>query len=141
VHATTGRVVNEAFTEEIPALQALPLIVFGSVLKLERRISHEGMVSVGGNFYSVPDATRRRVVEVHSLADEVHIFEDDKLIACHPVLHGRRQRSLLTGHRKATAKRLIGPSPAIYGDHVTRRPLDIYERVGKRLAASGSIAA
>ena len=141
VHATTGRVVNEAFAEEIPALQALPLIAFGSVLKLERRISHEGMVSVGGNFYSVPDATRRRVVEVHSLTDEVHIFEDDKLIACHPVLHGRRQRSLLTGHRKATAKRLIGPSPAIYGDHVTRRPLDIYERVGKRLAASGSIAA
>jgi hypothetical protein len=25
------------------------------VLKLERRLSHEGMVRVGGNLYSVPD--------------------------------------------------------------------------------------
>ena len=27
--------------------------------KLERRVSHEGMVSVGGNLYSVPDGTAR----------------------------------------------------------------------------------
>jgi DNA replication protein DnaC len=64
VHATTGRVVNEAFAEEKPTLLLLPLIPFGAVLKLDRRISCEGMVSVGGNYYSVPDATRRRVVEV-----------------------------------------------------------------------------
>jgi hypothetical protein len=42
------------------------LVPFRAVLKLERRVSHEGMVSVGGNLYSVPDATRKRVVEVHS---------------------------------------------------------------------------
>ncbi len=38
----------------------LPLAPFGSVPKLERRVSHEGMVSVGGNLYSVPDATRSK---------------------------------------------------------------------------------
>ena len=76
IHATTRRVVNEAFAEERPSLRSLPLAPFRSVLKLERRISREGMVSVGGNFYSVPDATRRRVVEVHTLAEEVRIFED-----------------------------------------------------------------
>jgi hypothetical protein len=48
---------------------------FRSVLKLERRVSHEGMVSVGGNLYSVPDATRKRIVEVHTLANEVQIAE------------------------------------------------------------------
>ena len=37
----------------------------GRCLKLERRVSHEGMVSVGGNLYSVPDTTRRRVLDVH----------------------------------------------------------------------------
>lgn len=41
------------------------------MLRLEWRISREGLVSVGGNFYSVPDATRRRVVEVHTLADRL----------------------------------------------------------------------
>jgi len=59
VHATTGRVVAEAFAEEQPQLQPLPLVPFRSVLRLERRVSHEGMVSVGGNYYSVPDTTRR----------------------------------------------------------------------------------
>src|SRR5258705_6796277 len=71
VHATTQCVVNEAFAAEQPQLGALPLASFRSVLKLERRVSHEGMVSVGGNFYSVPDATRKRIVEVHTLANEV----------------------------------------------------------------------
>ena len=60
----------------------------------------KGMVSVGGNLYSVPDATRRRVVEVHTLADEVRIFEDGALIATHPVLEGRNQRRVAPGHRK-----------------------------------------
>ena len=100
VHATTRRVVTEAFAEEQPILRPLPLAPFRSVLRLERRISREGMVSVGGNFYSVPDATRRRVVEVHTLADEIRIFEDGELIAAHPVLEGRHQRRVAPGHRK-----------------------------------------
>jgi transposase len=73
-HATTQRVVNEAFAEEKPSLKPLPLAPFRAVLRLERRVSHEGMVSVGGNFYSVPDATRRRAVEVHTLPEEIRIF-------------------------------------------------------------------
>lgn len=72
---------------------------FGSVLKLERR-THKGMVSVGGNPYSVPDTTRKRVVEVHTLADEIRIFEDGALIAIHPVLEGRGRRRVAPGHRK-----------------------------------------
>jgi Mu transposase-like protein len=40
----------------------LPLAPYRAVLKLERRVSHEGMVSVGGNLYSVPDTTRRRIL-------------------------------------------------------------------------------
>ena len=76
VHATTQRVVNEAFAEEKPALKPLPLAPYRAVLKLERRVSHEGMVSVGGNLYSVPDTTRRRILDVHVFADEIRIFEN-----------------------------------------------------------------
>lgn len=141
VHASTGRVVNEAFAEEQPTLQLLPLIPFGAVLKLERRISHEGMVSVGGNYYSVPDATRRRVVEVHSLADEIHIFEDNRLIARHPLLEGRRQRSLLEGHRRQYRPKDENPVPhGFTGELVTRRSLDFYAAIGQQLAASGATA-
>jgi transposase len=139
VHATTRRVVNDAFVEE--KLQPLALVPFSAVLKLERRVSHEGMVSVGGNFYSVPDATRKRVVEVHSLADEIRIFEADRLIAVHPVLEGRHQRRLAPGHRKMPTQRAMAEAAAIpigrAGDVVAHRSLDFYEAVARRLAAEG----
>ena len=141
VHATTQRVVNEAFAEEKPLLKLLPLAPFRSLLKLERRVSHEGMVSVGGNLYSVPDATRKRVVEVHTLADEVQIFEDGTLIAAHPVLEGRNQRRVAPGHCKMA--RIADPhrdKPVLIlrtGDVVATRPLDFYQAVGRRLACQG----
>ena len=138
VHATTGRVVMEAFAEEHSFLRPLPLAPFRSVLRLERRISRDGMVSVGGNFYSVPDATRRRVVEVHSLADEIRIFEEGELIAAHPVLEGRRQRRVAPGHRKsmpATHRWGSEASPISRpGDVVAQRSLAFYDAVARHLA-------
>lgn len=112
------------------------------MLKLERRVSHEGMVSVGGNLYSVPDTTRKRVVEVHTLAAEIQIFEDGRLIANHPVLEGRNQRRTAPGHRRIQAamlKRRAGdpPTPGEHGGTVSRRPLDIYAAIGRRLAEGG----
>jgi transposase len=140
VHATTRRIVNEAFAEE--KLQPLPAVPFCAVLKLERRVSHEGMVSVGGNLYSVPDATRKRVVEVHSLADEIRIFEAGRLIAVHPVLEGRHQRRLAPGHRKMPTRRAMLEAAATpigrAGDIVARRSLDFYEAVARRLATEGT---
>jgi Mu transposase, C-terminal domain len=142
LHATTQRVVNEAFAEERPLLKPLPLVPFNAVLKLERRVSHEGMVSVGGNLYSVPDATRRRVVEVHTLADEIRIFEDGRLIAAHAVLEGRHQRRVAPGHRKTPSIPRNGTAhePVLLGragDVVARRSLDFYDAVARRLAVDG----
>src|SRR3954471_24768215 len=115
-HPTTGRIVLEHFAEEKPYLKALPAMPFTVVLAFDRRITRDGMVSVGGNLYSVPDSTRRRVVEVHTLASEIRILEDDKLIAVHPVLEGRGQRRIAGGHRTApppgnstTAREMVPP--------------------------------
>jgi len=132
-HATTRRIVNEAFAEEKPYLKPLPLAPFRAVLRLERRISHEGMVSVGGNFYSVPDATRRRTVEVHTLAEEIRIFEDGALIAAHPVLEGCHQRRVAPGHRRSGEQRRRG-NAAQTGEVIVPRPLAFYDAVGRRLA-------
>jgi transposase len=142
VHSTTRRVVNEAFAEERGHLRPLPLAPFRAVLRLERRISRDGMVSVGGNLYSVPDATRRRVVEVHTLANEVQIFEDGSLIAAHAVLEGRNQRRVAPGHRKPmVGHRSWGPEAGVVlgrnGDVVAQRSLDIYDAVARRLAQGG----
>lgn len=140
VHGTTQRVVTEHFIEERTRLQPLPALAFDAVLRLERRISHDGMVSVAQNFYSVPDGTRKRVVEVQMSPTQVRLYEAGTLIAVHPLLEGRHQRSLLRGHRTvhrdasapATGAEVVALSRP--GQRVARRPLAVYETVGQRLA-------
>ena len=139
VHATTLRVVSEHFAEERPRLQPLPAGPFQAVLRLERRVTKDGMVSGDGNFYSVPDTTRRRPVEVHSTANEVRILEQGAVIAVHPVIDGRGQRRITAGHRTTpppvnsqTPRQGLPPSRS--GDVVALRPLSFYDAVGKRLA-------
>ncbi|MBP0447928.1 IS21 family transposase, partial [Roseomonas sp. SSH11] len=144
LHGTTGRIVAEHFAEERPSLRPLPAGPFNAVLRLERRISHEGMISVGGNLYSVPDGTRRRPVEVQVTASEVHILEDGRLVAVHPVLEGRGRRRIAEGHRtlppphNSTTPRQGGrssPPPPPDTAGVAPRSLAIYEAIGRRLAA------
>lgn len=138
VHGTTHRVVAEHFLEERPTLQALLAGLFNGVIRLERRVSHEGLVSVGGNYYSVPDRTRKRTLEVHSLAHEIRIYEQGELLAVHPVLEGRRRTSLLPGHRRS-GKRKPQTGRALPSSNagVARRPLSFYDQVAKRLADVG----
>ena len=134
-HATTLRVVDEAFAAEQPSLKPLPAIPYDAVLTVERRVSHEGMVAVAGNFYSVPDTTRKRVLEVQNHTHEVRIFEDGQLIARHPVLEGKKQRRVDPAHRKA---------PPIHREKqettpgIARRSLEFYGAVGERMAAQGA---
>ena len=113
------------------------------MLKLERRVTHEGLVSVSGNLYSVPDRTRR-VVEVHQLADEIQIYDAGRLVAVHPVLEGRRQYLIAPGHRRGPS--IVRPdrgSPqgstvlGRAGDVIARRSLEFYAAVGRRLAEGG----
>jgi transposase len=145
-HATTGRIVLEHFAEEKPYLKALPAMPFTLVLTLDRRVTREGMVSVGGNLYSVPDCTRRRVVEVHTLANEIRILEDDKLIAVHPVLEGRGKRRIAGGHRTApppansTIARETPPPTAPAGAIIAPRSLAFYDAVARRLAGEAGRA-
>jgi hypothetical protein len=114
------------------------------VLQLERRITRDGMISVGNNLYSVPDSTRRRPVEVHQLPDEIQIFEDGRLIAAHAILEGSNRRVVAPGHRflftpgnearKFIQGGRISPPPLRAGEKVHRRPLEVYAEIGERLA-------
>ena len=143
-HATTNEIVAEAFAMERPQLKPLPAGPYKAVLQLERRITRDGMVSVGGNLYSVPDSTRRRPVEVHQLADEIQIFEEGRLIAAHAILEGSNLRVVAAGHRFLStagndARKLISgarvrPPLLRAGENVQRRPLEIYAAVADRLA-------
>lgn len=142
-HATTRRVVAEPFADERPHLKPLPAGPFQAVLRLDRRVTRDGMISVGANLYSVPDSTRRRAVEVQTLAHEVRILDAGEVIAVHPVLEGHGQRRLAAGHRiprpiaaRQQTTRMEAPIPVRPGEQVARRPLAFYAAVGERLAAN-----
>lgn len=140
-HGTTRRIVVEAFAQEQSKLQRLPGVPFNAVLSLQRRVSRDGMVCVQGNAYSVPDTTTRRVVEVHTLADEIRIYDGDRLIAAHPVLEGRGQRLVAPGHRRwppppSGQRRRAGTTTRLVptGQTVSRRDLTVYDHIGRELA-------
>jgi len=141
LHGTTQRVVAEAFAAEQSELQSLPSGPFDELLKLERRVSHDGLVSIGGNYYSVPDRTRR-VVEVHQLPDQIRILDQGRIVATHPVLEGRRQSRVDPVHRHGSVKR-TSRQPAQdlivgrIGQHVAQRSLAVYQEIGERLALVG----
>ena len=147
-HATTRRVVCEHFADERPHLKPLPAGLFQAVLRLDRRVTRDGMVSVGGNLYSVPDGTRRRAVEVQTLAHEVRILDAGEVGAVHPVLEGHGGRCLSAGHRVAHPAAIRSPAPCAEapipgraGEQVAHRPLAVYAAIGERLAAGASTAA
>lgn len=130
IHATTRRVVEEHFAEEQPALTTHPAMPYSAVLTIERRVSREGMVSVGGNLYSVPDTTRKRLLDVQSHPQEIRIFENGVLIAVHPVLDGKNQRRVDPAHRKAPPAAMVETAPL----GISVRPLSFYDAVARRLA-------
>jgi transposase len=141
IHGTTQRVVAEAFAAERPELQTLPEHRFDAVLKLERRVSHDGFVAIGGNYYSVPDRTRR-VVEVQQLPDLIRILDLGNIVAEHRVLEGRKQYCIDRSHRTGGIARPRAGIPAgitlgRIGDHVPLRSLAIYEAIGSQLANGG----
>jgi hypothetical protein len=62
------------------------------MLKLERRLSHEGMVERERQSLQRPRHHASSGPHVHVFADEIRIFEDGALIATDAPLEGRDQR-------------------------------------------------
>ena len=120
VHATTHRIVDEAFAEADRARNRYRRSPNNAVLKVVRRVSRGGMVSVRGNLYSVPDTTRRRTLKVEHHATELRILEDGQLVNRYPVLECKPQRRIDPAHRKAPPPRPVLPTHP----QGLRRPLD-----------------
>ena len=147
VHATTNRVVNEAFAEERTSLKAPPAAPYRAVLRLGAAcVVHEGMVSVGGNLYSDGPTRPGGACSTSTFSpSEIRIFEDGALVATHaPRLEGRGEKRLDPSHRKAGSpcRRSLRDEPLILtraGDRVLRRSLDFYAAVGRRLAGVGGV--
>jgi len=156
-HATTRRVVSEHFAEERPSLQPLPAGPFQAVLRLERRITRDGMVSVDGNLYSVPDTIAQRSPGGSTRGARAGAPAPGRGAQHGPTRCASWRRaasspSPLSPAAAASAASSPGtarrPPPGRSGDVrrtsrfdvVALRPLAFYDAVGKRLASDGTAA-
>lgn len=138
-HGTTHRIVHEHFQEERASLQPLPAGIFDDILSSERRVTRDGMVSVDGNLYSIPNGLRLSSVQVERTATTVRLLHEQQLLAVHRLLTGRGQRQVLQGHRARVKPRrdhdtVSEPAIGNDGDQIARRDLEVYSSVARRLA-------
>jgi hypothetical protein len=131
VHGTTGEVPAVRLEAEKAHLLALPASPYTPVISVGRRMSRDGYISYNGNDYSVPPGLLRLEVTVMASLDEVKLYQDDALIAIHPLLQGKGQRQLNPRHRPPVriAERRNEAFELTSDIDVQRRPLDIYEEV------------
>lgn len=145
-HGTTQRIIQDAFLEEQASLGALPAGDFNDVLSMERRTTKDGMVSVDGNLYSVPNGTGRKPLQIERTATQLRILDGQILLAVHPLLLGKNQRQVIQGHRASspsvTPVALGSANDTVIeraGDSVAQRALDEYEIIGNTLAKEVSL--
>lgn len=142
-HGTTHRIVQDHFRDEQLSLQSLPAGIFNDVLSSERRVTRDGMVSVDGNLYSIPNGLRLSTVQVERTATTLHLIHEGQQLAVHPLLTGRGKRQVLEGHRARVKPRRDAQTANATpirgdGDEIARRDLEIYSTVAQRLAQGES---
>jgi transposase len=132
VHGTTGEIPQERLAVELPSLLQMPPDSYIPRITLGRRINKDGFISYNGNEYSVPEQLGQGTVQIRASLTEVRLFQDDRLVAAHPVLEGRGQRRLAAGHRgrrKAEYPQESNAESPWNLVEVQRRSLEVYERV------------
>lgn len=133
VHGTTGEVPNQRFEREKGDLSPLPAGDYVPLVAACRRVTRDGYVSYNGNDYSIPEGLVRSEVTVLAGLRELRLYQDDKLVAVHPVLENTGERRLDPSHRHGNKR---GSWRASTDDNlqsefveVERRSLDVYEEV------------
>ena len=79
----TDKTVGEAFCQEKMALGWLPTILPDVGKKTTAKANHQSLISVAGNFYSVPDKYAYQIVDVLVSAREIVVFHKSEEIARH----------------------------------------------------------
>ena len=106
------RRVIDVFTEELPALRALPAHPYDTARLVYRLVTIDGFVAWEGNHYSVPYAHVTALCPVRITQDKLFVYGPDlACVAEHALLpKGLGRRSILEGHRPP---RLEGPGAHI----------------------------
>lgn len=109
----TGRscTVAEAFADELPTLQPLPMEAFDPALILRTRVDLKARVSVRQCHYSVPARYAGRRLTVRLTATTVEVFDAAQLVAHHERAAGRHVEVLALDHYLEVLKTKPGALP------------------------------
>ena len=132
VHGTTGEIPIDRLERETAHLLPLPEHPYIPMLTLGRRTTRDGYVSYNGNDYSVPERLGRADLQVRATLTELQLLRAGEVVAVHPLVEGRGQRVLATGHRGRHAVTDAGHyalPDRLDMAQVERRSLEVYERV------------
>jgi len=129
IHGTTGEKPIDRFTQEIAALRPLDGKPSFCHTREHFRVVHiDSCIEMDSNFYSVPWHLIKQSVVVHMNDLEVRILYEDKEVARHPILQGRRKRIVNPHHLKG----IVRDNIKISNESVScalLRPLAEYETV------------
>ncbi|MFG0253188.1 MAG: IS21 family transposase [Phycisphaerales bacterium JB038] len=131
----TGTPVIEAWEQERPLLQPLPILPEPFDVAVRRPVGIDCMVNFEGRQYSVPFALCGRSVEVRGCVDEVQVLTPSAVVARHP--RGTKERIVIDpAHFEGEATQdMLPPLPLgrmgrklaeIAALELERRPIDLY---------------
>lgn len=131
IHGTTGeRPIDRFLRSEATALKPLGgRARFQQNRELRRRVHNDLCIEVDTNCYSVPWRFIGEDVLAVVSAQEVRISHAGAVIARHPVLSGRKQRSVLEEHFSGLTPRTAPHSEVLEPTDELLRPLAEYEAV------------
>ena len=133
IHGTTHEMPVARLKLEIAHLKPLNPDLFMPIVSFSRRVSRDGYVAYNGNEYSLPEGVGRGEVKVQVSPIQICLYQQEKLLAVHPVLSGRGERLLAPGHRRHLERSLQRyTSQESYANEfieVECRSLEIYEEV------------
>lgn len=135
IHGTTGEVPFRRLPLE--HLHPLPAVRYDTSIVAMRQVSRDCLVSYDGNYYSVPAVYARQTVLVKETETRELLILNGlgEVVAHHPLLSGRRQRSVVEDHYAALRPPVTDPPTRPPGlplmlicaaPQVEVRPLSVY---------------
>lgn len=101
----------QGLDQERNLMHLLPTLEYENYELKRASISRYSLVKLDGNFYSVPDTYRPRLITMKMLVDKIEFLDGNATIASHRRLNGRQEYSLDIAHYIKTFHRKPGALP------------------------------
>jgi transposase len=101
----------QGLVQERDLMHPLPTLEYENYDLKRATISRYSLVKCEGNFYSVPDTYRPRLITLKIMVDRIVLLDGDEVIASHRRLAGKQQYSMDITHYIKTFHRKPGALP------------------------------